>query len=53
MTRTEILTWIVALIVLEIYHLKWIWWENWSCRSCDAKHKDCACASSKKWVMYL
>jgi hypothetical protein len=53
MSRTEIMIWILALIVLEIYHLKWIWWENWSCKSCTAKHKDCECAASKKWIMYL
>ena len=43
---------IVALFVLEVNHLKWIWWENWSCRRCTRKHKDCACGKSK-WVMYL
>lgn len=53
MSRTEILVWIVALIVLELYHLKWIWWENWSCRHCSEKHRRCACTQSKKWVMYL
>ena len=48
-----ILLWIVALMVLEIQHLKWIWWEYWSCRGCTAKHKDCACGKTPLWVMYL
>ncbi|MFN2629530.1 MAG: hypothetical protein ABR569_12970 [Gaiellaceae bacterium] len=52
MSRTEILLWIVTLFVLEVNHLKWIWWENWNCRHCTRKHMDCACESTK-WVMYL
>ena len=53
MSQTQILLWIVALFVLEVNHLKWIWWENWSCRRCTRKHKDCACETTKKWLMYL
>ena len=53
MSRTEILLWIVALFVLEVNHLKWIWWENWDCRTCSSKHKDCACGGTARWVMYL
>jgi len=52
-SRTEILLWIVALFVLEVNHLKWIWWEHWSCRACTQKHKDCACGATARWVMYL
>jgi hypothetical protein len=52
-SQTQILLWIVALFVLELNHLKWIWWEHWSCRSCTAKHKDCACGSTPSWIMYL
>ncbi len=52
MSRTQILLWIVALFVLEVNHLKWIWWENWNCRKCYAKHKDCGCGTTK-WIMYL
>lgn len=52
MSHTEILLWIVALFVLEVNHLKWIWWEHWSCSSCTRTHKDCACGTTK-WVMYL
>ena len=46
MSRTAILLWILALLALEIQHLKWIWWEYWDCRSCSAKHKDCACGAT-------
>ena len=52
MSRTQILLWIVALFVLEVNHLKWIWWENWACGRCSAKHKDCRCGTTK-WIMYL
>jgi hypothetical protein len=52
-SRTEILLWIVALFVLEVNHLKWIWWEHWHCRSCAVTHKDCACGATSRWLMYL
>jgi hypothetical protein len=52
-SRTEILLWIVALFLLEVNHLKWIWWEHWHCRACTVAHKDCACGATSRWVMYL
>jgi hypothetical protein len=52
-SRTEILLWIVALFLLEVNHLKWIWWEHWTCRACTVRHKDCACGATSRWVMYL
>jgi hypothetical protein len=52
-SQTQTLLWILALFVLEVQHLKWIWWEHWSCRSCSTKHKDCACGSTARWLMYL
>jgi hypothetical protein len=52
-SRTEILLWIVALFVLELNHLKWIWWEFWDCRRCSVKHKDCGCGATSRWIMYL
>ena len=52
-TRTDILLWIVALLILEVNHLKWIWWEFWDCRRCTVKHKDCACGATSRWLMYL
>jgi hypothetical protein len=52
MSHGQILVWIAALFVLEVNHLKWIWWEHWTCRKCDQKHKSCACGGTK-WVMYL
>jgi hypothetical protein len=48
---TEILSWIVALIVLEIFHLKWIWLSEWSCRKCSRTNIECAC--SGRWAKYL
>jgi hypothetical protein len=52
-SHTEILLWIAALFLLEVNHLKWIWWEYWSCRACSVKHKDCACGATSRWLMYL
>ena len=52
-SRPEILLWIVVLLVLEVNHLKWIWWEFWDCRRCLVKHKDCSCGATRAWVMYL
>jgi hypothetical protein len=52
-SRTDILLWIVALFILEVNHLKWIWWEFWQCQNCSVAHKDCACGSTSHWVMYL
>jgi hypothetical protein len=52
-SQTQTLLWILALFVLEVNHLKWIWWEHWDCRSCSTKHKDCACGSTARWIMYL
>ena len=44
MSQTELFLAILGLIVLEIYHLKWIWWEHWLCRTCQTQHKNCGCA---------
>ena len=52
-SKTEILLWIVALFILEVNHLKWIWWEFWTCRGCAVAHKDCACGRTSRWLMYL
>jgi len=52
-SKTEILLWIVALAILEVNHLKWIWWEFWTCRGCTVAHKDCACGQTSRWLMYL
>jgi hypothetical protein len=51
MSDSQILLACIALIVLEVNHLKWIWWEYWTCSKCDRKNKDCGCSS--KWVMFL
>jgi hypothetical protein len=52
-SHTQILLWIVALFLLEVNHLKWIWWEHWHCRACTVAHKDCSCGQTARWVMYL
>ena len=51
LSQTQILLWCIALIILEVNHLKWILWTYWSCAKCGRKHKDCGCSS--KWFMYL
>ena len=50
-SRTELLTWIVALFIIEVLHLKWIWLSEWSCRRCHAKNLECACEG--RWIKYL
>ena len=52
-SQTQTFLWILALFMLEVQHLKWIWWEHWACRCCSTKHKDCACGSTARWVMFL
>jgi hypothetical protein len=52
LNRTELFLAILGLIVLEIYHLKWIWWEYWVCRSCNTKNKNCPC-EAPRWFTYL
>jgi hypothetical protein len=51
LTRTELLASIVAMITLELYHLKWIWLSEWSCGRCSRKNLDCTCAG--RWAKYL
>jgi len=41
MNDGQILIWCVALIALELQHLKWIVWERWDCRRCGVKHREC------------
>ncbi len=52
MNDGQILLWCVALIALEVQHLKWIVWEHWDCRTCGARNKHCACARFK-WQLWL
>jgi hypothetical protein len=44
---------IVGLFVLEIYHLKWLWWEHWRCRTCRTEIKHCSCGPLPRWFTYL
>ncbi len=50
-SRTELLAWIVALLVIEVLHLKWIWLSEWSCRRCTRKNLECDCTG--RWTKYL
>jgi hypothetical protein len=50
-SKSEILLWIVALLAIELYHLKWIWLTEWNCRRCTQKNLDCGC--SGRWTRYL
>ena len=50
-TRTELLAWIVALFVIEVLHLKWIWLSEWSCGRCRQKNLACECQG--RWAKYL
>jgi hypothetical protein len=43
---------IVCMIVLEMQHLRWIWWEFWDCRACGVKNKDCGCQKSR-WQLWV
>ena len=51
LSRTEVLSGIAAMVVLELYHLKWIWLSEWNCRRCSKKNLECACGG--RWIRYL
>jgi hypothetical protein len=53
MSPTEMWIWLICLFVLELNHLRWIWWEYWHCRRCGDVNRACDCPSSRRWVMYL
>jgi hypothetical protein len=50
-SQIELLAWIVALFVLEVLHLKWIWLSEWSCGRCERTNLQCACEG--RWIKYL
>jgi hypothetical protein len=50
--RPLLLASILGMILLELNHLRWLWWENWNCRRCGVKYKDCE-YGHRKWIMYL
>ena len=43
---------IVCMIVLEMQHLRWIWWEYWNCRTCGVKNKNCGC-DKFRWQLWV
>ena len=51
LSRNELIASIVAMIALELYHLKWIWLSQWSCRKCSRTNLECACEG--RWMRYL
>jgi hypothetical protein len=52
-SQTQLLVAIAILIVVEINHLKWIWWTQWECRTCKAKNRDCPCNDKWKWMVWF
>jgi len=50
-SQSELLTWIVALVILEVLHLKWIWLSEWDCRRC--KQKNLACDCPRRWARHI
>ena len=52
-SRTQLLVAIVILIVVEINHLKWIWWTQWQCRACGVTNRDCDCTDKWKWMVWF
>jgi C4-type Zn-finger protein len=53
MSQAETLAAIVVLFVVELNHLKWIWWTQWTCRACGHRNRDCPCSDKWKWMVYL
>ena len=53
MSQTQLLVAITVLIVVEINHLKWIWWTQWQCRACGVKNRDCGCTDKWKWMVWF
>jgi hypothetical protein len=50
-SQTQLVAWIVALFILEVLHLKWIWLSEWSCGRCHLKNLECACEG--RWIKHL
>jgi hypothetical protein len=53
MSHTAILIAILVLFLVEVNHLKWIWWNHWHCRTCGVRNRDCACSEKWKWMVLL
>lgn len=53
MTQTQVLVGILILFVVEVNHLKWIWWNHWQCRKCGIRNRDCGCSDKWKWMVLL
>ena len=51
LSQSQLQASILAMLVLEVYHLKWIWLSEWSCRTCTQRNLDCTCA--RRWAKYF
>jgi len=53
MSQTAILIAILIFFLVEVNHLKWIWWNHWLCRTCGVRNRECACSDKWKWMVLL
>jgi hypothetical protein len=53
MTQTQIFIGILVLFLVEVNHLKWIWWNHWHCRTCGVRNRHCGCSDKWKWMVLL
>jgi hypothetical protein len=51
MNQTGVFLSCVALIGVEVLHLKWLWWTKWECRKCGCAPRECG--HGAKWLMFL
>jgi len=47
----ELLGPICLAIALEIVHLRWIVWTQWTCKRCAVAHIECRCKPS--WLKHV
>jgi len=52
LSANDIWLWIICLVVLEVCHLKWIWWQYWHCRTCGDLNHRCSCGRAERVMRY-
>ena len=52
-SQTQILVAIIVLFLVEVNHLKWIWWTQWRCRTCGLENRHCPCSDKWKWMVFF